>query len=87
MVYLILDLESGNAVDSFTSEGAALDEVRMTVAEIGREAAQPWALLSIDESGERHGIAHGERLIELAFSEALKLSEGVPLRKFPGESA
>lgn len=68
MAYIILDLEAGNMVDSFTSEEAALDEVRATVIELGADAARPWALLARDPSGQREAIAAGDALIQRAFA-------------------
>jgi hypothetical protein len=70
MAFIIFDTESGNAVSSFTNEAEALQEVRATLAEFGRDAVEPWILVARDPSGRRREIAQGEALIDLALAPA-----------------
>ena len=70
MVYSIWDLVGASIVDGFTSEDAALAEVRATVQELGREAALSWALLATDSDGRTTVVAQGEALIDRAFGVA-----------------
>jgi hypothetical protein len=63
MVYVLLDTDTGNVIQTFGSEEEALAEVRAYVHEIGREWVRFWALLRVDSAGERRGIADGDALI------------------------
>jgi hypothetical protein len=67
MVFTIWDTESANVIDSFSSEAEALEEIRLTVASLGREAVATWVLAARDPSGRRWNVASGEDLISRAF--------------------
>ena len=68
MVYTLWDTATANMIDAFTSEEAALKEVRLTVEESGRPAALTWALGYKDAAGRLHSIATGDALIDRAFA-------------------
>ena len=68
MSYLLWDTDSGNVVDSFTSENDALEEVRVTVKEFGHAFAATLALSGRDSSGHRFVVAAGQELIDRAMS-------------------
>ena len=70
MVYSIWDLVGASIVDAFTSEAAALEEVRATVRELGRESALSWALMATDSDGQMAVVAQGEALVDRAFGVA-----------------
>ena len=70
MVYTIWDVEGASVVDAFTSEEAALEEVRATAEELGRKAAASWALLATGPDGNLTVVAQGETLIDRAFGAA-----------------
>ncbi len=66
MVYALWDLESANLIETFASEEAALEEVRLTLAAFGREAVLTWGLNFRDQSGHGGVIATGVNLIARA---------------------
>ena len=66
MVYALWDLESANLIETFASEEAALEEVRLTLAAFGREAVLTWGLNYRDQTGQGGAIATGEELIARA---------------------
>ena len=66
MVYVLLDTDTGNVIQTLGSEEEALAEVRAYVQEIGPEWVRLWALLRVDPAGERSGIADGDALIDRA---------------------
>jgi hypothetical protein len=70
MVYSLWDVQGASVVDAFTSEDAALEEVRATVHELGREAARSWALVATQPDGQMNVVAEGEALIDRAFGAA-----------------
>ncbi|MGH2585088.1 MAG: hypothetical protein ACRDJE_09245 [Dehalococcoidia bacterium] len=65
-VYSLWDLESANLVYSFSSEEAALQEVRLSVEALGRDAVLSWGLTRYDADNRPHAIASGEELIKRA---------------------
>lgn len=67
VAYTIFDTDTGNAVESFTSEDTALDAIRTVVNKHGRSATAPWILVARAPSGERSIIAEGEALYNRAF--------------------
>jgi len=54
--------------DTFPSEDAALEEVRLAVQEFGEQAALSWALGSKQARGGLRSIAAGRELIDRAFA-------------------
>lgn len=68
MSYLLWDTDSGNVIDSFTSESDALAEVRLTVKELGHAFAVTLALSGRDSSSLRFVVAAGQELIDRAMS-------------------
>ena len=66
MVYALWDIESANLIETFSSEEAALEEVRLTLAAFGRDAVLTWGLNYRDSSGQGGAIAAGEALIARA---------------------
>ena len=66
MIYIILDLETGNYVATFDTEAEALADVRLAVERFGRRYAAPWALASKDDDGRVENLGEGEALIDRA---------------------
>ncbi len=66
MIYILLDLESGNYMATYHSEAEALADVRETVAQFGRDYVSEWALAGKTSDGTVTAIAEGEVLIERA---------------------
>ena len=67
MIYMLWDTVTANLVDCFADEQAALEEVRLSVQEFGREYAASWALAGRDADGRIIAVAEGEGLIDRAF--------------------
>jgi hypothetical protein len=67
MVYSLWDVVGAGIVEAFTLEADALAEVRLTVEELGRDAALSWALVATASDGQVTAIAQGEALIDRAF--------------------
>ena len=68
MEYFILHLDSGNYVNTYTTEAEALADVRDMTERFGREEVEAWALAYWDDADELHSVAEGDALIEHAFS-------------------
>lgn len=66
MVYSLWDTEGASIVDAFASESDALEEVRLTIRQLGRIAALSWALVATAPDGQVTAIAEGEALIDRA---------------------
>ncbi|MGH2585091.1 MAG: hypothetical protein ACRDJE_09260 [Dehalococcoidia bacterium] len=70
MIYIILDLDSGNYVSTYTTETAALDDVRDVATRYGRDEVVSWALARREDDGGLTAIADGDDLIDRAFGVA-----------------
>lgn len=69
MSYTIFDVESGNAVDSFADEDAALGEMRAAIAAHGPGIAVSWILIAYSAAtGERREIAEGDELVSFRYN-------------------
>ncbi|MGE0539696.1 MAG: hypothetical protein AB7R89_05915 [Dehalococcoidia bacterium] len=66
MAYTLFDTDTGNALESFSDEGAAFDAVRDAVVRFGLDVADPWILVTVTPSGERRVIAEGRELVARA---------------------
>jgi hypothetical protein len=67
MVYIILDLDSGNYVSTYATEGDALADVRESAERFGRGEVVSWALARREDDDRLTAIAEGEALIDRAF--------------------
>lgn len=67
MIYFILDLDSGNDVSTYTTEAAALADVRDVATRDGRDEVVSWALGCHEGDGGLTAIADGDALIDRAF--------------------
>ncbi len=66
MVYTLWDTESANIINAFATQREALEEVRLSVDEFGREYARSWGLAITDEADKLVAIATGDQLIDRA---------------------
>jgi hypothetical protein len=79
MAFELWEIRSGNLIDTFPSEAAALEEVRATIVEFGREAVATYALAH--ETGRRTRlIAEGEELADRAVAAATPAESAAPSR-------
>jgi hypothetical protein len=65
MAYELWETQSGNLVDTYPTEEEALEDVRGTIAEFGREAVATYALARETRRGTKL-IAQGRALAERA---------------------
>jgi hypothetical protein len=63
--YVVLDLDTGNALRGFTSEAAALIAVREAAEQYGREAVDSWGLALVTERGTVN-LGEGQDLLDRA---------------------
>lgn len=75
MFYALWDLETGNLVQEFPTELAALAAIRAAVARHGRSYAETFAVLREDRHGRSRLIAEGAGLVDLALRGARALSQ------------
>ncbi len=66
MIYIILDLETGNYVATFDTESEALAAFRVAAGRFGRKYVAPWALARKDSAGDLTAIAEGDDLADRA---------------------
>ena len=66
MVYALWDLETGNLVQEFPNEHAALATIREAAVRHGRAYAETFAVLRQDRRGHAEVVAQGAELVELA---------------------
>jgi hypothetical protein len=67
----VWDIETGNAIDAFPDEEAALAFVRSAIDEFGDDYALTLALLADDPGGEVTTVATGAELAERARAAAV----------------
>lgn len=67
MVYIILDLGSGNSLDTYATEADALADVRDMATRHGRDGVSSWALAHHEDDQSVTAIAEGDALIDRAF--------------------
>lgn len=63
--YELWDLETGNAIGAFATEGEALSAVRHAMTAHGRDSVLPWGLARVT-TRRTDAVAHGEALIARA---------------------
>ena len=66
--YQLWDTQTGNLMDTFTTQTQALTFVRDVVTAEGASVVEGWALGWGDEQGNGAAIAQGRRLADLALS-------------------
>jgi hypothetical protein len=69
MAYELWETKSGNLIDTFATEEEALEEVRATIAEFGRETIATYSLAHETHRSTRR-IAEGQALAERALANA-----------------
>lgn len=81
-----MDLETGNVVRAYASEGAALRDLAATVRRLGREAI---ADLALGESEHPPGgtVVAGQELVERALASGVPKNGRRPARRRPAVSA
>lgn len=69
MLFELWHSDSGNLLYDFETEAAALEMVRITIAEEGADSVVAWGLLRRDNNGgESRLVAEGSALSDLALS-------------------
>jgi hypothetical protein len=66
MVYFILDLESGNYVNTYDTEADALADVRDVMTRFGQDDVLSWALARREDDRSVTPIAEGDALLDRA---------------------
>ena len=79
MAYELWETTSGNLIDTFATEAEALEEVRATIAEFGRDAVATYSLAHETRRSTKR-IAEGNALVERALAHA-------PARSTPNTTA
>lgn len=73
-VYDLFDLDDGNIVGSYETEGDALAVVRAARRDHGETVATALSMIRIDEDGTETLVADGVELVRLAESRAARSS-------------
>lgn len=65
-MYELWYIDTGNIADTFTTEAAALTEIRALVDDHGTSSVNMMALLHTSNHGEKRLVAQGEELLNIA---------------------
>lgn len=64
-MYELWYIDTGNIVDTFATEAAALTEIRALVDDYGTSSVNTMALLHTSNRGEKRLVAQGEELLNI----------------------